>query len=72
MTIKGIIIFIKDKRTIKVAVSKQKKSRYGKYIMTKRSFAVDCIDSSNLHIGQEVSAIQSRPISKTKFFQLIQ
>ena len=70
-TIQGVVVSDKMDKTITVLVtSKKKHPLYKKYMtVTKKYKAHD--ENSEAHIGDTVSIIETRPISKDKHFRLL-
>ena len=68
----GVVVSSRRDKTIAVKISRKvKHPLYGKYI--NRSTKLHAHDAENkAGIGDEVSIAETRPISKTKFFELIE
>lgn len=71
-TLTGVVVSDKMDKTITVKVERQvQHPLYGKYI--KRSTKVHAHDETNeCKIGDTVTVIESRPLSKTKSWQLVE
>jgi len=71
-TLTGLVVSDKMDKTITVKVERQvQHPLYGKYI--KRSSKVHAHDEANeCKIGDTVTVIESRPLSKTKSWQLVE
>jgi small subunit ribosomal protein S17 len=71
-TLTGVVVSDKMDKTITVKVERQvQHPLYGKYI--KRSSKVHAHDETNeCKIGDTVTVIESRPLSKTKSWQLVE
>jgi len=71
-TVSGRVISDKMDRTITVLVERRvKHPLYGKYI--RRSSKLHVHDENNeSHVGDEVSIVECRPISKTKTWRLVE
>ncbi len=69
-TLTGIVMGDKTHQTIKVTISrKEKHPFYGKYVVRSTELAVH--DRKNeAHLGDVVDIVESRPISRTKRWQL--
>lgn len=60
-----------DNRTFRGTVTSYKKhTKYEKYLTSYKSYLIH-FEGEDLKIGQEVSVVQSRPISKRKRWKLI-
>jgi small subunit ribosomal protein S17 len=61
------ILNIIDNKTFKaVATSYKPHKKYGKYITSHKNYLVHCEESKVLVVGQEVSIVETKPISKRK------
>jgi small subunit ribosomal protein S17 len=70
-TLKGVVVSDKMKDTVVVEVQGFKKhKRYGKYVKSQKRYKAH--DAGNTKkIGDAVTLIETRPISKTKSFKVI-
>ena len=71
-TLTGLVISDKMDKTITVKVERQvKHPKYGKFI--KRSTKVHAHDETNeCKMGDTVTVVESRPLSKSKSWQLVE
>ncbi len=69
--LQGKIVSVKDKTTAVVeVVRKTPHPLYKKLLTSSKKFAVD-IQGEAVAIGQQVRIVETRPISKTKYFRLL-
>lgn len=47
-------------------------AKYSKRFKTKKRYAVKCLDSSKFKIGDTVEIVESRPVSKTIHYKVIE
>jgi len=64
------VLNIIDNKTFKgVATSYKKHPKYGKYVTTYKKYLVH-FDGQDVKVGDEVSIVETRPISKKKRWKL--
>lgn len=70
-TLKGTVVSDKMKDTVVVLVERYvKHAKYGKYIKRRKRYAAH--DAGNTkHVGDAVTIVETRPVSKTKRFKVI-
>jgi small subunit ribosomal protein S17 len=68
----GIVVADQNDKTITVLVESYKKHRlYGKRVKQTKKFA--CHDEANqAHVGDKVKIMETRPLSKSKRFRLLE
>lgn len=69
--LKGVVVSDKMQDSIVVEVERYvKHPKYGKYIRQRKKYTVH--DAGNTHVvGDKVTIVESRPISKTKRFTVV-
>ena len=68
----GVVVSTKMMKTIVVAVARKVKHPiYGKFVNTTTRFAAECLDES-VREGDTVKIMETRPLSKTKRWRLVQ
>ncbi len=71
-TLNGIITSLAKEKTATVEVARQwKHPLYKKYVKRSKKYSAH-IGELNLEIGDKVVIQESRPISKTKFFKVLE
>lgn len=70
-TLKGIVVSDKMKDTVVVKVARYiKHPKYGKYMMRQKKYKAH--DAGNTkHIGDSVTIVETKPISKDKHFKVM-
>ena len=68
----GQVVSIKEEKTIKVLVTTYRKHPlYGKRVKYSKKYAAH--DENNMaHVGDKVRLAQTRPLSKTKRYELVE
>ena len=68
----GVVVSTKMMKTIVVAVARKVKHPiYGKFVNKTTRFAAECLDES-VREGDTVKIMETRPLSKTKRWRLVQ
>ena len=68
----GLVVSNKMEKTIVVAVERKVKHPiYGKFMNKTTKFVAECLDES-VREGDTVSIMETRPLSKTKRWRLVQ
>ena len=68
----GLVVSNKMEKTIVVAVERTVKHPiYGKFVNKTTKFVAECLDES-VHEGDTVRIMETRPLSKTKRWRLVQ
>jgi small subunit ribosomal protein S17 len=70
-TLKGVVVSTKMKDTASVEVRRYvKHPKYGKYQVLRKRFLAD--DKGNVaKLGETVTIVETRPISKRKYFKVV-
>lgn len=69
----GTIVSIGGPTSIVVGVTQMKMHRlYRKQYKSSTKIAAHCTDSSKLSVGQKIRVVETRPISKTKRFKVVE
>ena len=68
----GVVVSNKMEKTIVVAVERKVKHPiYGKFVNKTTKFAAECLDES-IKCGDTVRIMETRPLSKTKRWRLVE
>ena len=68
----GLVVSNKKEKTIVVAVARKVKHPiYGKFVNKTTKFVAECLDAS-VNEGDTVRIMETRPLSKTKRWRLVQ
>ncbi|MFR9651258.1 MAG: 30S ribosomal protein S17 [Rikenellaceae bacterium] len=68
----GVVVSSKMEKTIVVAVARKvKHAIYGKFVNKTTKFVAECLDES-VREGDTVRIMETRPLSKTKRWRLVQ
>ena len=68
----GVVVSTKMEKTIVVAVARKVKHPiYGQFVNKTTKFAAECLDTT-VHEGDTVRIMETRPLSKTKRWRLVE